>query len=194
MIRGKDRLRKAILTAIIINLGILGLSSFPYKGETYDMITGAPIGMASVEVQAAVEISLPVSSVNFGNVTINESKNTTTNNPPPFLLQNDGTVEVNVSIARENSSSSLFSGTGGGDNTSSFQFKAAVGGEGISSEPSCSIIDWTNVPGTSPLVVLCQFNFIDTNDEAEVELLINVPNDEPSGSKTESLVFIASAA
>ncbi len=167
----------------------------PYRENTsISLITGAPVGTTTVEVQPSVYVTLPVSSVNFGNVSAGSTKNTTSNSPPPFVIRNDGTVLVNVSIARDNSSSTLFSGTGGGDNSGSFQFKAAVAGEGVSANPSCSISQWTNVPGTSSLVVLCEFNYIDTNDEAEIDLLIAVPIDESAGSKQESLVFTATAS
>mgnify|MGYP001582306603 CR=1 FL=1 len=190
----QQKWKKIMFAMIAINLGIIAVSYLD-DGETrITMVTGAPTGLASVSVQDAVQIILIVNTVNFGNVTVGDSKNTTTNSPLPFLLRNDGTVMVNVSISRETSSSALFSGTGGGDNTSSFQFKPAVAGEGVSADPTCSLLNWANVPGLTPLVFLCKFNYANTNDEAEVELLINVPADEPSGYKSESLVFTASAA
>lgn len=154
-------------------------------------ITGAPTGVAQVYVMQAAEITLVTASVNFGNVTPGQSKNTTTNDPLPLLIRNDGTVLVNVSIARDASSAPLFNGTGGGDNSSSFRYKPAVAGEGVSVDPSCSLLTWKNVPGTSSEVFLCKFNFNDTNDEAEVELLITPPSDESPGQKTETLVFTA---
>ncbi|MBU0929733.1 MAG: hypothetical protein KJ623_01535 [Nanoarchaeota archaeon] len=157
-------------------------------------ITGNIIGTANVTIISVVEITLVTNSVNFGTVTAGSSKNTTTNNPPPFLLRNDGSVKVNVTIARSSNSTALFNGTGGGDNTTSFQFEAAVATEGISADPACSISTWTNIPGTNPLIVLCRFNYVDNNDEAEIELLIRPPSDEPPGTKSESLVFIASEA
>lgn len=188
------QLKKVVFAMIVINLGIVAASYLNDGNAGITIVTGAPTGVASVSVQEAVQISLVANSVNFGNVTVGESKNTTSNSPPPFLLRNDGAVRVNVSIERETSSSQMFSGTGGGDNTASFQFRPAVAGEGVSADPSCSLLNWTNVPGRTPLVFLCKFNYADTNDEAEVELLINVPADEPSGYKAESLVFTASAA
>ncbi len=177
--------------------GVLALivAIAPYKLSTgLSAITGAPVGITSVQVQPTVYVTLPVNSVNFGNVSAGIMKNTTNNDPLPFLIRNDGTVEVNVSIARDNSSSPLFSGTGGGDNSSSFQFKAAVAGEGVSANPLCSTLQWTSVPGTNPRIFLCEFNYVDTNDEAEIELLINVHVDEPAGSKYESLIFTATAS
>lgn len=191
---GKREPKQVILAMMLITAGMLAVSLFQENESGIRMVTGAATGTATVVIQAAVEISLPVDAVNFGNMTTGESKNTTTNNPLPFLLRNDGTVLVNVSIARDNSSAALFSGTGGGDNSTSFRFKPAVAGEGVSADPSCSKINWTNVPGANPLDFLCKFNFVDTNDEAEVELMANVPVDEPSGSKSESLVFIATEA
>lgn len=188
----KESWRKGIVICMLLVSTMFIASHIVKDGNGgIAIITGAPVGMATVDVQAAVQISLPASSVNFGNITTGESRNTTTNSPPPFLLRNDGTVLVNVSIARDSSSPPLFIGTGGGDNSSSFQYRPAVAGEGVSADPSCSLLAWKNVPGAVPEVFICKFNFVDTNDEAEVELLINVPVDEPAGSKAESLVFTA---
>lgn len=162
--------------------------------QPFISITGNIIGTANVTIVSVVEITLVRNSVNFGNIAAGSTKNTTTNDPLPFLLRNDGSVKVNVTIARYVNSTALFNGTGGGDNTTSFQFEAAVAGEGVSANPACSIINWANVPGINPLIVLCEFNYADNNDEAEIELLIRPPADEPSGAKSESLVFIASEA
>lgn len=181
---------KFIIGAVVIILCFTLIFLIGNK-ELNNKITGKAIGTAQVNVLQVAQITLTADNVNFGNISAGSTDNTTDDNPVPFEIRNDGSVEVNVTIARQSNSTALFNGTGGGDDTASFQFKAGVAGEGISANPACSVADWTHVPGTDPLVVLCEFNYQDSNDEAEIELLINPPADEPAGTKSENLVFTA---
>jgi hypothetical protein len=108
-----------------------------------------------------------------------------------LTVQNDGGVDVNVSIARDALSSPLFSGTGGGDSTSSFQFKVADRIE-PGSISAASQTSWTNVPGTSAISnVIAVLKYNDANDIAAVDMLVSVPSDEPTGAKNETIVFTA---
>ncbi len=179
-----------------LGMGIIFLFSFFTLFIIQDttltnQITGLPTGVAQVNVLQVVQITLLTNNINFGNITAGSSDNTTDNDPLPFLIRNDGSVEVNVTIARETNSTPLFNGTGGGDNSSSFQFVAGIAGEGVPGNPACSVTSWTYVPGTTPIVAVCEFNYVDTNDEVEIELLINPPGDETAGLKSETLVFTA---
>ncbi|MBR9692169.1 hypothetical protein GOV06_05290 [Candidatus Woesearchaeota archaeon] len=154
-------------------------------------ITGAVSGVAQVEVICLVAISLPVNSVNFGAVPQGYVDDTSDDNPMPMVVQNDGGIRVDVTIARDASSSPMFNGTGGGDNSSSFQFKIDNTNETNSFNYSASLTNWTNVPGTSPLTAIYGLKYSDEHDSAEVDLLIDVPNNEPIGKKNETLNFIA---
>jgi hypothetical protein len=180
-----------LVISIIVSLG----GTFLAADSSAVGPTGLATGIAKVNVSAVVAISLPVSTVDFGDVYQGYAKNTTTNSPAPLTVQNDGGVLVNVSIARDASSSPLFSGTGGGDNTASFQFKADNSTEAGSFNYALSTTTWTNVPGPIGLGdIIAYLNYSDTNDLAEVDLLISVPSDEPIGSKNETLVFTATLA
>ncbi len=177
-----------VVLAIIISVGSTMMILNKIKLGT----TGAATGIAKVNVTAIIAISLPVTTVDFGNIYQGYTDNTTDNNPFPLTVQNDGGVLVNVSIARDVASSALFSGTGGGDNTSSFQFKIANSSEPNSFNYAASTTTWTNVPGITALGdVIAELNYSDSNDLSEIELLINVPYDETPGAKNETLVFIA---
>jgi len=156
--------------------------------------TGAATGITKVNVSSAVIISLPVSTVDFGTLFQGDSKNTTTGSPGPLIVQNDGTVSVNVSIARDAASSPLFSGSGGGDNTATFQFEVANSTEPGSFNWAGSKTTWNNVPGTSAVSAIAQLNYSDATDSAAIELLVKVPMDEPTGQKNETLVFTAQQA
>lgn len=154
-------------------------------------ITGGATGVAKVTVLCFVALSLPQSVVDFGGVFPGVTDNTTDDSPAPLLLQNDGGARVNVTIERDSSSFPLFSGTGGGDNTTSFQFKADQSNESGSFDMSQSVMVFTPVPGTTPVLAIARLNFSDAHDSAEVDLLIAVPFDEPPGEKQEALNLIA---
>ena len=108
-----------LFVLISVSITVLFLS----RTQELTTITGAVSGVARVEVVCLTAISLPVSAVDFGVVLQGTTDDTADNNPAPMVVQNDGGIGVDVSIARDSSSTPLFSGTGGGDNTDSFQFK-----------------------------------------------------------------------
>ncbi len=154
-------------------------------------ITGRVSGIAQVNVTSMVMISLPVNFVNFGQIGPGSSDDTEDDDPAPFLVQNDGTVIINITIERDNSSTPLFEGTGGGDNTTSFQFKADQSSEHNGFVPGQSQMTWANVPGTTPVLVIGSLKYADAHDSAEIDLKIDVPADEPPGLKSETINFIA---
>jgi hypothetical protein len=156
--------------------------------------TGAATGLTKVNITSAVVISLPVSTVDFGTLFQGDSKNTTTDSPTGLTVQNDGSINVNVSLARDASSGPLFGGSGGGDNTNTFQFAVANSTELGSFDWAESTTAWTNVPGTIPVKAIAVLKYQDATDLARVNLLIRVPSDEPAGSKNETLVFTAQQA
>ena len=50
-----------------------------------------------------------------------------------------------------------------------------------------------NMPlGGSPVYVIGQLNFTDSCDEAEVEISVTVPSNEPTGAKTSGVTFTGS--
>ena len=152
-------------------------------------LTGEVTGEARVTVACLVGISLPVSSVDFGTVSQGTVDDTTDDSPGPLEVKNDGTSLVDVTIARANSSTALFNGTNGGDNTTSFQFKARA--PSTSFNASTSITSFTPVPGESPILFMKELRFLAGNNTADVDLRIEVPADESIGEKSELLDFIA---
>lgn len=134
-----------------------------------------------------VNISLLTSEVNFGNIALNNVDDTTDDSPFPFLIVNDGDVKVNVTAE----ATDIWDGTGGANPSSYYQFRC-----GDSSEVACaggSITVWTNMPASaSPTLVIAYLDYNDTIDTNEVEIKLTVPSDEPAGSKTSTVTFIAS--
>jgi hypothetical protein len=182
-----------VLSVLFVLISVSATVLFLSKEQSIVDITGAVSGIAEVEVVCIVAISLPESTVNFGAVPQGYVDNTTDNDPIPMIVQNDGSIAVDVSIARDSSSTPLFSGTGGGDNTSSFQFRIDYANESDTFNYSASTTTWTNVPGIDGLTAITGLKYSDLNDSAEIELQIRVPTDEPLGKKNETLNFIGVA-
>jgi len=178
-----------VLAILVSSVGLLVTLKRPGIAQ----ISGEVTGVAKVNVSASIAISLPVSMIDFGNKYPGSSDDTTDDIPLPIKVQNDGSVNVNLSIARYSGSTYLFSGTGGGDNSSSFQFKF----DSTSTEPGsfnsgASITTFTNVPGTVGIQnALAQLGYTNSADEAELDLKINIPIDEPTGAKTTTLELLA---
>jgi len=192
----KEETLKAIIIFVIIILIFSGVSIFKENliiSQSFLTITGNPVGIASVEVLGIASIILTTNSVSFGTINAGGINNTLNNNPYPFVIENDGNVNVNVTISREPTSNPLFNGTGGGDNSSSFQYMPGIE-EPNSYNLLCSPSNWTNVPGAIPLIAVCNLKHQNPKDTAQIELKINVPLDEPPGIKSESLIFVASQA
>ena len=150
--------------------------------------TGDVTGTAQVNVTAVVAISLPVAAVDFGTLFQGATDNTTDSSPAPLIVQNDGGVLVNVSA----SGTPLFSGTGGGDNTASYQFKSRENpSETAAFNTGTSQLTLTNVTTATQLGFINELNFSDSKDTALVDLLIDIPFDESIGQKNSTLTFIA---
>ena len=188
----KNFLALSVLLVIIsVSATILVLTQWQ---QELSSVTGKVSGIAQVEVICLVAISLPASSVNFGAVPQGYSDDTADNSPLPMVVQNDGGIKVDISIARDSASNPLFNGTGGGDNSTSFQFKIDNTNETGSFDYAQSLVNWTKVPGTASLTAIKALKYSDTKDSAEIDLKIQVPADEPLGKKNETLNFVAVSA
>jgi len=139
-------------------------------------------------IGSVVSISLPIDTVSFGTLTHGQQEDTTDDNPPPFVIQNDGNCYVNVNLTVNR----FLWDTGV---SSDFQYKIDdVRGEGGGEEgafnSSASATSWTdftleNVTG------IYQLNYSDNRDSAEIDIGIIVPSGEPSGSKRSEVLFSA---
>lgn len=178
-------MNKSFAIFSVVVLLLTSMAIIDYK------LTGQVIAQVGVTVQCLVAISLPVDAANFGTLSQGASDSTTDGSPPPLVIQNDGGTLVDVTIARENGSTPLFSGTGGGDNSNSFRFKTRDP-NATSFNASASVVTFTPVPGTTPLAFVGQLRYASGHNRALVDLLVAVPSDEPSGAKSEYLELIAS--
>ncbi len=169
------------LLAIAIFVSALGVLSL----ETRFSVSGLVSGTTTGTVASSTTITLPTSTVAFSSVSVGANYNTTDDSPAPFVVQNDGSVNLNVTI----NASALWSGASAA--ATDYQFMC-----GDSSEATCpagSQTDWTNLNVTAQLI-MANLNYSNAADTLQAEININVPSDEPTGAKESTVEFTSSAA
>ncbi len=180
------------LVIVAIVVGIAGIYSASSIQSSPSRGTGLVTGTANVTIPSRVQISLPVDGIDFGNVNISDSDDTEDLSPAPFEVQNDGSVDVNITVY----ATDLFSGSGASNPSSYYQFKSAENEAGsVEDSGSDLVTTWTNMPNsTSPATFATNMNFPNNNDNLYGHISITVPDDEPAGSKSSTVTFTASQA
>lgn len=127
--------------------------------------------------------------VNFGERALGEIVDTTDDTDPttpaPFLLRNDGNVFAD--IINISATSELWIREYAHMPSKYFQFKVDNSSEPNSFNWSASLTWWMNVSATNRTIISA-LNYSDASDEAELEIKIEVPGDEPPGLKETSLI------
>ena len=138
-----------------------------------------------IDINAELIITLINDTVSFGTLQFQGTANTTTNNPWPFLLQNDGNCMLNISTNATDLWNSIV------NPNNYYQFKVDnQTGENGSFNSQLSNISWSQMPANTEMIIV-QLNWSDTNDTAEVDILVEVPIDEGSGDRSSNVVFTA---
>ena len=134
----------------------------------------------------SVSIIVTQDTMNFGTMTQFETNDTTNNQPAPFELENDGNTEADVKV----NSTSLWQSESAQLNTSYYQFKVDNSTEANSFDFLNSQTTWANMSDfyKSTIAIL---NHTNSNDLAEIDIMVEVASDEPPGSKSASLTFYA---
>ena len=131
-------------------------------------------------------ISLLTSTVNFGSLSLSQNDNTTDDIPAPIVMDNDGNVFENVSVY---AADDLWESVA--NPTDKFQFKIGnVTSELNSFNWTASTTIFTNLP-TAAVIAVVDLNYSDATDSAEADLKVEVPSDEPAGTKQSKVVFEA---
>ncbi|RMF55629.1 hypothetical protein D6745_01380 [Candidatus Woesearchaeota archaeon] len=130
-------------------------------------------------------------SVNFSNMQLLEYDNTSDDNPPPFVVENNGNVLVNVTVYAQ---SSLWDTVG--LNTTYFMAKADNHTAELGSfRYDLSQTTYTPIQNvTYKERYISYLNYSDSNDLAELDIAVQVPDAEPAGNKSSVLVFEATAS
>ncbi len=177
-----------LLSLVIALLGVWMLYG---KVETSGLASN-PTGTVNAVIPSAADIFLVNSTVNFGNVGVGFTFVTNGNysNASQFLLRNDGSVNLNVTI----SATALFNSTSG--NNSNYRFNVTNASGNTSMKEVCMTAQntWTTIPLSSSAYALCNLNFTDGNDHARVDIEVTIPLGEAAGAKTSTVTFTATQA
>ncbi len=136
-------------------------------------------------IQSLVQVSLPTNKVEFGTLEPNQQNDTTDDNPPPIIIQNDGNCYINVNIT---TSSPLWSSIQ--KQSKYFMYKI----DNVSSEKgafnySASATTWTYFNQSINYTSIYKLNYSDARDSAELDINITVPPNEPPGNKSTSIII-----
>jgi hypothetical protein len=156
-----------------------------WRVRAYDTIDYSNWSSTGNYTLDSINILVINKTVNFNTLTIGTSNDTTTNNPAPFVIQNDGNVNVNVSIYALDA---LWSNAA--LNTEYFQFKI----DNFTEENNSfrwGLLSWTNI-SSSPILAIGNLSYSDTNDSAEVDIKIIAPSGEIAGDKSSTITFESS--
>lgn len=150
-----------------------------YDGEEQSSFSGE----WNFSISTEVIISLPDSTINFGSKNIGDTDDTTDDTPSPLTVQNDGNCHIDINLSSDNLLWDTLPAA-----SSNYRYKIDNSSEAGSFNWSSSVTDWTNIP-VSNNTVISWFNHTDATDLAEVDILIDVPLDEPTGDKNSMLQF-----
>jgi len=156
-----------------------------YYNWTVKAWDGEVYGATSNERRLYIDTVVVITSINnisnFGSMNLGESNNTADNSPSPISMYNDGNCYLNISInATPIWNSSAFP-------SAYYQFKIDYL-ESNSFNWAKSITSWTNMPNTGA-VAISELNYSDSSDSYESDILLTVPGDESSGTKSSVITF-----
>jgi len=138
---------------------------------------------------AYYSINLTVSNVNFGYVAPGNTYSTDGGSPSPFIIENIGNDEANITI----NATSLWESSKASLDTDYYQFKANRTESLDSFDWDMSQTAWANMSSTEK-GILAYFNHTNGNNKAAIDVRIVVPNNEPPTSKYSNVtVYVGSA-
>lgn len=173
-----------VAIALVISVGGLIITATSIQQAS---ITGAATGYANVTVATTVAISLTVYDVSFGSMQVNENNDTSDSIPPPFEVQNDGNVDVNVSVY----ATDLWNATGYQNPTPNYLGKCRD--KDTSACGAGSVTSYTQIANTTNTTwyPIRQLRFPAAFDEAYFDINVTVPMEEPPGPKSSTVTFTA---
>ena len=179
----------AVLVIVAMAISVVGtttmLSLVPIRPLAATGYQAADVGTAQASVTAECNIELLVDTVNFGDMATSENKYTWDNSPPPFVLKNNGSVEVDVSVGV--TGTNLWHTT---YNDGNFTYNGTDNGTSSYISIQTSLVNMINTTNGATFLVdnLSSATELDT---INVELSVTVPQDELHGAKSASVKFNA---
>ena len=146
---------------------------------------GAFAAYRTINISAVIVASLPVSSVNFGNLGYLGFNDTTANNPFPFTIQNDGNAFVNITIAATSLWQSI------SNPNQYYKFKTRNSTEVPSFNFAKSITGFSIMPlyNVSSNMSIVELNWSDETDSAYTDIYVETPLDEEPGARNSTVYF-----
>ena len=151
-------------------------------------LTGlATEGNMTATVNATADITLSPTTVSFGNIAIGEPKDTTLGSPAPFGIQNDGSVNVNVTILSDTFWTAIPA------QGSNYYMAKCRTGQVACGAGSAGV--WINIPvgADPPFKVIGTLPFDDAGDQNLVDIYIKAPPKEPAAYVDATITFTATA-
>ena len=154
-----------------------------WKVMVYDQTTYVNSSVWNFTIESYKAITLVDNTSSFGTMSLGKVNDTTNNNPAPLRIRNDGNLFVNITL----NATALWSSNLASLGTDYYQFRA----DNISTEIgafdwSSSVTSWGNM-SSSQASIIKELNYNNSIDEAEIELRVEVPLDEPPDSKTSTI-------
>ncbi|MBS3164821.1 fibronectin type III domain-containing protein, partial [Candidatus Woesearchaeota archaeon] len=140
-------------------------------------------------VVSSIDISLTTSVVNFGFLPVGTRNDTSDNDPSPFVLENAGNTELNISV---NASAELWLSSLAPLNSSYFQTKANLSEIG-SINTAKSQMTYINLSSEFKYIA-AWFNWTARNDTITIDINITAPSDESAGTRSTNITIRAEAA
>ncbi len=156
-----------------------------YDGEEY----GEWSDIWNFTLVTYVDVNLTVAEVNFGNVIPTQQYDTTGGSPSPFIIENIGNTESNVTI----NATGLWESDLAPLDTTYYQFKLDTYSGWNSFDSGLSQTSWEPFSLTAKTLI-AYFNHTDGNDKAEIDIGITVPQDEPATTKTSNVTVYVGLA
>ena len=153
-------------------------------------MTGLSVeGTTHAEVEIELTVTLPVSSINFPAMYINDQADTSDDNPLPFVVENDGSVNVDVAL----SSTPVFSTQAAASSYYNVSCRSAVGYERGVTCGLGSVTTPIQMPvNAGAIKIIGTLPFADTGDRNKVDIYIVVPIKEPVNDISATVTFTAS--
>ncbi len=197
------------IALILLLAAIASIAGFwVLQGKTqFTGLVANPTGTVTAFVAATTDIALQQSTVNFGNVGVGKTFTSGTSfgacgeplgnysNASRFLIRNDGSVFVNITI----SATALFNSTSGNNSNYRFNSGCLPNNATAAACPNGNLcgdytLPWYDMPLSSSTYVVCGVNHTDNYDYAIVGIQITVPQGEAAGTRTSTVTFTASQA
>ncbi|MBI2040523.1 MAG: hypothetical protein HYT16_00290 [DPANN group archaeon] len=167
-------------------------------------ITGAPTGVTNVTVKSLVQITLVNDTVDLGVLQPGQFNNSfiqVAGRPGPFVINNSGNIDVNISI----SATALFLTM---ENTTNYQIRCGnASGATTPWGANCTDVrnsgtvnstinstGWFNLNISAPIIPNYRNLSFQTINQIFFHINVTIPPGEPIGNKTSTVTFTASAA